>query len=38
MSDKDAKDLIQLAEMLLKIIYQFPAEIKKKRAGKTSSV
>jgi hypothetical protein len=34
MSDKDAKDLIQLTEMLLKIIYQFPAEIKSKRAAK----
>ena len=35
MSDNDAKDLIQLTEMLLKIIYQFPSEIKKKRADKT---
>lgn len=38
MSDVDAKDLLQLTEMLLKIIYQFPSEIKKKRAVKTSVV
>ena len=36
MSDDQAKDLLQLTEMLLKIIYQFPSEIKKKRAAKVS--
>jgi hypothetical protein len=35
MSETEAKDLLQLTEMLLKIIYQFPSEIKKKRAAKT---
>lgn len=34
MSEADAKDLIRLTEMLLRIIYEFPAEIKKKRANK----
>jgi hypothetical protein len=36
MSEGDAKDLIQLTEMLLKIIYQFPSEIKQKRATKAT--
>jgi len=35
MSVQDAKDLLKLTEMLLKIIYEFPSEIKKKRAAKT---
>ncbi len=34
MTEQEAKDLLELTEMLLKIIYQFPAEIKKKRAAK----
>ncbi len=38
MSDTDAKDLLQLTEMLLKIIYQFPAEIKKKREKKVPDI
>lgn len=37
MSDAEAKDLLQLTEMLLKIIYQFPADIKKKRAAKAGA-
>jgi hypothetical protein len=35
MSSENAKDLLRLTEMLLKIIYQFPAEVKRKRFGKT---
>ena len=30
MKEEDAKDLISFIEMLLKIIYEFPANIKKK--------
>lgn len=37
MTNEDAKDLLQLTEMLLKIIYQFPSEIQKKRATKTTT-
>ncbi len=36
-TENEAKDLIQLTEMLLKIIYQFPSEIKQKRAAKPPS-
>jgi hypothetical protein len=31
MSEEDAKDLISFCEMLLKLIYEFPANIKRKQ-------
>ncbi len=34
MAEEDAKDLLAFIEMLLKIIYEFPANIKKKNAVK----
>lgn len=34
MNEEDAKDLISFIEMLLKIIYEFPAHIAKKKASK----
>jgi hypothetical protein len=38
MREEDAKDLLSFIEMLLKIIYEFPANIKKKTATKTEAV
>jgi hypothetical protein len=35
MSEDDAKDLITFSEMLLKLIYEFPANVKKKKVAIT---
>ncbi len=37
MNEDDAKDLISFTEMLLKIVYEFPAEVEKKRRNKNPS-
>ncbi len=35
MKEEDAKDLLNFSEMLLKLIYEFPANIKKKKTSST---